>query len=219
MGTAPEAVVGVPELVFLGPAGLPQRVWAQYQYLPSIVQFGPGIGQALLRTEEAQVLIGLPDPGHKAVQHSRVGIHHKFDLVCRVLRNEDSPAPPLVLPSETAVPAFLLNGIGQHPHHPLEAKGLQHRFAAVGAETHPVETLPDALLNGLLAVDVGAVTGPPESDLTAASGCFQAVCVEIGVICHRPASGSRRIRRPSGSAPERTRSFSTSSSNGSRRSG
>ena len=59
MGTASEAVVGIPQLVFLAPAGLFQRIGTEHQHLTDVILLGT-VTDAMLRAEQAQLLIRFP---------------------------------------------------------------------------------------------------------------------------------------------------------------
>ena len=136
----------------------------------------------MLRAKEVQLLVRLAELGHKSIQYGRVGLHNKIHFVSHIVWNKGALRPTFVVRSETAVPALFLDGIGQHPIYPLEAKLLHHFLSTVSFEVHSVKALPDTLLNGLFAGNVGLVAGPPEGDIAFPPGGIQAVGVEIGII-------------------------------------
>ena len=138
----------------------------------------------MLGAKEMQLLIGLPDFRDESVQYSGVRLHYKLYLVARILWDKGALGPGFVVLPEAAIPAFFLYSIGQHPVHPFETKLLQHLFGTVRIEVHSIKLLPDSLLNGLLTCDIGLVAGPPESNLIAAFGSVQSICIEVGVIPH-----------------------------------
>ena len=175
VGAAAESVVGIPELVFRRPAGLPQRVRAEDQHLAGVIQFLKGIGQAVSGGEQPQCLIGIPVLCHKAIQHFRVGCNHKVEIVLFISGNVGFLCPSPVGWPESAVVIELLDRIGQHPANPLETELLQNAVNAVIGEVGAVKALPDGCLNGLLAGEVRVIAGSPQSYLVGSPGIFQGV--------------------------------------------
>ena len=120
VGTASEAVVGVPQLVFLTPAGLFQRIRAEYQHLTGVILLGT-VTDAMLRAEQAQLLIRFPIEVYKAIQYGGVASDGDLGVVPLILRNIAPRRPLLVGSAETPVPGKLLQSGGQHPFRALVA--------------------------------------------------------------------------------------------------
>ena len=130
MGTASEAVVGIPQLVFLTPAGLFQRIGTEYQHLTDVILLGT-VTNAMLRAEQAQLLIRLPIEVYEAIQYGGVASDGNLGVVPLVLRNIAPRCPLLVGLAETPIPGKFLQSGGQHPFRALVAIFRKHRFKAV----------------------------------------------------------------------------------------
>ena len=89
MGTASEAVVGIPQLVFLAPAGLFQRIRAEYQHLTDVILLGT-VTDAMLGAKQPQLLIRFPIEVYEAIQYGGVTSDGDLGIVPLVLRNISS---------------------------------------------------------------------------------------------------------------------------------
>ena len=181
MGTASEAVVGIPQLVFLAPAGLFQRIGTEHQHLTDVILLGT-VTDAMLRAEQAQLLIRFPIEVYEAIQYGGVTSDGDLGVVSLVLRNIAPRRPLLVGSAETPIPGKLLQGGGQHPFRALVAIFRKHRFKAVLLQVHPVEALTDRLLDGIPAGNIGMVTLAPHGKLISCSGLLCRVGIEIGFV-------------------------------------
>jgi hypothetical protein len=92
VGTASKAVVSVPQLVFLTPAGLFQSIGAEYQHLTGVILLGT-VTNAVLRPKQSQLLKRFPIEIYKAIQNGGVASDSDLGVVPLILRN-DSTAPP-----------------------------------------------------------------------------------------------------------------------------
>ena len=100
-----------------------------------------------------------PRLAHEQVGQARVAVHHKLTIPLktkriRVGRDVHRLGPFLVVEIETPVPRFLLNGVGQHIHHPLSAELLNHLGSRPVTQSLAIVVLVNSLLDGLLAGDV-----------------------------------------------------------------
>ena len=180
MGAAPKAAFRQPELIAGRPAGLFERRRAQDQDFS--LQTAARKCVALGGVKEGEPLYLVQECFHEAVQHRRVALHDV--LACPVAGgDEDGVGPLLVAGTEPAVPPLLLNGVGQHPAHALEAILGDDAAGAVRFQVHTVEAGPDGRFNGLLAGDVALVARPPQPRLIAAPGLGQRAQVQISVVC------------------------------------
>lgn len=89
MGTASEAVVGIPQLVFLAPAGLFQRIRAEYQHLTDVVLLGT-VTDAMLGAKQPQLLIRFPIEVYEGIQYGGVASDGDLGIVPLVLGNISS---------------------------------------------------------------------------------------------------------------------------------
>ena len=186
MGTASEAVVGIPQLVFLTPAGLFQRIGAEYQHLTDVILLGT-VTDAMLGAKQPQLLIGFSIEVYEAIQYGGVASDGDLGIVPLVLRNISSCRPLLVCSAETPVPGKLLQGGGQYPFRALVAIFRKHRFEAVLLQVHPVEVLTDRLLDGIPAGNIGMEALSPHGELISFLSLLYRVGIEILVILtHHP---------------------------------
>ena len=186
MGTASEAVVGIPQLVFLAPAGLFQRIGAEYQHLADVILLGT-VTNAMFRAKQSQLLIGFPIEVYEAIQYGGMTSDGNLGIVPLVLRNISPRRPLLVCSAETPVPGKLLQSGGQYPFRALVAIFLKYRFKAVLLQMHPIEVLTDRLLDGIPAGNIGVVTLAPHGKLISFLGLLCRVGIEILVILtHHP---------------------------------
>ena len=186
MGTASEAVVGIPQLVFLTPAGLFQRIRAEYQHLTDVILLGT-VTDAMLGAKQPQLLIRFPIEVYEAIQYGGVTSDGDLGVVPFVLGNIASCRPLLVCSAETPVPGKLLQSGGQYPFRALVAIFRKHRFKAVLLQVHAIEVLTDRLLDGFPAGNIGVVTLAPHGKLVSFFCLLCRVGIEILVILsHHP---------------------------------
>ena len=181
MGRTAKAVMGIPELIRLTPAGFLQRIRRQHQHLAGEVLLG-AVTDAMLRTEQFQLLICLPIEVYKAIQHGGVAPNSDIGNVPFILRNVAPLSPLLIGGAEAPVPLELMQGIGKHPCGALITVCVQHGCDTVLVQIHSVEAPADGILDGFPAGDVGAMAFPPERKLISFSGLLRRVGIEIGFI-------------------------------------
>ena len=181
MGPAAEAVMGIPELIRLTPAGFLQRVGAEYQHLAGEVLLG-AVTNAMLCSEQIQCLHCLAIKSYEAIQHGGVAPNSDLGIVTLILRNVAPLSPLLIGGAEATIPLEFMQGIGKHPCGAFVAVCRQHRREAVLVQMHSVKAPADGILDGVAAGDVGTMAFPPERKLISFSGLLRRVGIEIGFI-------------------------------------
>ena len=153
--------MGVPELIFRLPAGLFQSIRRKHQHLSLVVQFLERVWLTLIRAEEPQSLIRGTVLIYHTIQHSGTDWHHKVEIVGFVWWDIDSTGPLFILRTVLATPFQLLYRVSQHPSCSFIAELLDNFGQTVSVQMGTVVMLPDGFPNGILAVHVAQVTGPP----------------------------------------------------------
>ena len=181
MGPAAEAVMGIPELIRLTPAGFLQRIRRQHQHLAGIVLLG-AVTNAMLCSEQIQCLHCLAIKSYEAIQNSRMASDSDLGIVTLILRNVAPLSPLLIGEAEATIPLEFMQGIGKHPCGAFITVCVQHGCDTVLVQMHSVEAPTDGILDGFPAGDVGAMAFPPERKLISFSGLLRRVGIEIGFI-------------------------------------
>ena len=87
--------------------------------------------------------------------------------------------PCFILGTVLATPFQLLNRVGQHPGCPLIAELLDNFGQAFLVQMVAVVVLSYGFLNGILAVNVLQITGPPQRLFSPSAGLLRGIWVEI----------------------------------------
>ena len=161
MRTTAEAVVGIPQLVFLTPIGFLQGIRAEHQHFTGKVLLGP-ISDAMLGAKQPQLLVCLPIEVYESIQYGRMASDDDSGIVPLLMWNVVPRRPLPIGEAETLVPRKLLQRSGKHPLDALAAVFCQHGLDAFLFQVHSVEVLTDRLLDGLAAGDVCLMALPPE---------------------------------------------------------